>query len=118
MREIADNLGRRKMARFLILVPSVAQIPGIAAWILTRHIPVIRRGHSDFGYLGAHHWQFGFLCLGMFVMLLALVFCDRSQEAKKLRALLRYWVSGKKAAIFKKEPQRVNYSGVERRKRA
>jgi len=51
-------------------------------------------------------------------MLLALVFCDRSQEAKKLRALLRYWVSGKKAAIFKKEPQMVNYSGVERRKRA
>lgn len=80
-----EAMGRREMARFLLLVPLGMQIPALIAWRLTLHIQVVRRGNSDFGYLN-EHWHFAWIALALYLLWILTVWMG----SPKLRALVAW----------------------------
>jgi hypothetical protein len=94
--EQQNGLGGRDTARFLILIPLGLQAPIIAAAVLVRHVPAVKRGSSDYGYL-VQHWNFAWIALALFSLLMLMVWTG----SPKIRAVVGWDIAN--AAEFKRQ---------------
>lgn len=98
-----NELGGRDAALFLVAIPILGGcVIGLAGW-LARSIPVVKRGHSEYGYL-VHHYNFALLALAMFLLCTLMTWFGSEQ----LRGVVNWDLANMKkfrAMILDKIPQ-------------
>jgi hypothetical protein len=83
---------------WLQIAMAISPIPacGITAW-LVKDIPVVRRGRSsDYGYL-VQHWNFAWIALALFSLLMLMIWTG----SPKMRAVVGWDIAN--AAEFKRQ---------------